>query len=135
LYAVIINVTVQVTERRVVCVIDGDGAIFDLDLISQGKPGGSMAAQMLTKFTQDHLLEIYNIDQFQLWTYVFYNKRGLLEALARAGMESKAKYFEEFIIGFNQAGERFLMVDVGSGKEMADTKVKGEPHPDHPTHA
>jgi hypothetical protein len=31
-------------------------------------------------------------------------------------------------MGFNQAAERFMIVDVGSGKEAADAKIKGK-HP------
>lgn len=41
---------------------------------------------------------------------------------------TKAK-FEDFYIGFNQAAEKFLMVDVGSGKEAADAKIKGRNSP------
>lgn len=33
--------------------------------------------------------------------------------------------FDEFMLGFNQACERFAIVDVGSGKEAADAKMKG----------
>lgn len=32
---------------------------------------------------------------------------------------------DEFVLGFNQACERFAMVDVGSGKEAAEAKMKG----------
>ena len=32
---------------------------------------------------------------------------------------------ENFVHGFNQAAERFVMVDIGYGKEMADAKIKG----------
>ena len=62
----------------------------------------------------------------QLWAYVFYNKRGLLDTFSRAGGELREARdaFEEFAIGFNQSSERFLMVDVGSGKEAADAKIK-----------
>ena len=104
--------------------IDGDGTIFEQKLIEQGEHGGFLAAQTLTKYTQDYLLSKHGFDQFQLWTYVFFNKRGLLEALGRAGLGQHSKSFNEFIIGFNQAAERFCMVDVGSGKEMADAKIK-----------
>lgn len=108
-----------------VCVIDGDGTIFASDLISQGQAGGYSAAQMLTEYTQQYFLKNYSLDQFQLWTYIFYNKRGLLEAIGRAGLyQAKAK-LDDFMIGFNQAAGRFLMVDVGSGKEIADSRVKG----------
>ncbi|KAJ7173476.1 hypothetical protein C8R46DRAFT_115823 [Mycena filopes] len=60
----------------------------------------------------------------QLWVYVFFNKRGLTEALRRAGLGSLINKFEDFVLGFNQATERFLMVDVGTTKEAADAKLK-----------
>jgi hypothetical protein len=33
--------------------------------------------------------------------------------------------FEDFMMGFNQATERFTMIDVGNSKEAADSKIKG----------
>ncbi|KAF8914072.1 hypothetical protein CPB84DRAFT_54396 [Gymnopilus junonius] len=64
------------------------------------------------------------MNQYQLSVYVFLNKRGLTDTLGRAGLLAAKNKFEEFIIGFNQAAERFLMVDVGSAKEAADAKIK-----------
>lgn len=81
---------------------------------------------MLSDSILQHLISNYGAHQYQLWVYVFFNKRGLTEALGRFGnMTAKAK-FEEFYVGFNQAAEKFLMVDVGSGKEAADAKIKGQ---------
>ena len=105
--------------------IDGDGSIFNGDLIARGHEGGYSAAQALTESTQKYLLSNYSLDQFQLWTYVFYNKRGLFETLGRAGLSQAKAKLDDFMIGFNQAAGRFSMIDVGSGKEMADAKIKG----------
>jgi hypothetical protein len=110
---------------RVICLIDGDGAIFSNDLIADGQSGGHLAAKMLSEATGQYLHANCGINQFQLWVYVFLNKRGLLDAFAKAGYGSLKAKFEDFIVGFNQAAERFLMVDVGSGKEAADAKIKG----------
>jgi hypothetical protein len=101
-------------------VIDGDGTIFSSDLIAQGQAGGYSAAQILTEYTQQYFLNNYSLDQFQLWTYVFYNKRGLVEAIGRAGFFQAKSKLDDFMIGFNQAAGRFLMVDVGSGKEVGE---------------
>lgn len=62
---------------------------------------------------------------FQLWVYVFYNKRGLTETFGRCGHWDAKLKFEDFVVGFNQAAERFMMVDVGGKKEAADAKLKG----------
>ena len=62
---------------------------------------------------------------FVLSVFVFLHKKGLMEALGRAGYSTEKSKFDEFLAGFNQAGQRFVMVDVGAGKENADSKLKG----------
>ena len=47
-----------------------------------------------------------------------------MDAIGRAGFWAAKQKFEDFAFGFNQAAERFVMVDVGSGKEAADAKIK-----------
>lgn len=111
------------------CLIDGDGAIFSPDLISQGHEGGLLAAKMLAESVREDFTTKYQLDHFHLYVYVFYNKRGLVEAIGRAGHFNAKHKFDDFTFGFNQAAERFIMVDVGSGKEQADAKIKGaSPH-------
>ena len=34
---------------------------------------------------------------------------------------------EDFVVGFNQGNERFMMVDVGHDKGAVDAKIKGVP--------
>lgn len=63
--------------------------------------------------------------QYQIWVYVFLNKRGLSDTFGRAGLAAAKTRFDDFILGFNQAAERFVMLDVGSAKEAADAKIKG----------
>jgi hypothetical protein len=115
----------QGSERRVVCLIDGDGTIFSGDLIARGHEGGCDAAQTLTESVQKYILSQFSLDQFQLWTHVFLNKRGLSDALGRSNLWSAKAKLDDFMIGFNQASGRFSMVDVGPGKEVADAKIKG----------
>lgn len=95
--------------------------------MSQGQEGGLEAARMLTEKIRQSLSHDHGYEQFQLWVYLFYNKRGLLETFARVGLSAAKQKFEEFIMGFNQAAERFVMVDVGGSKEAADAKIKGSP--------
>lgn len=52
-----------------------------------------------------------------------------MEAFGRFGSTAAKAKFEDFHMGFNQAAEKFLMVDVGSGKEAADAKIKGRNSP------
>lgn len=107
--------------------LDGDGAIFSASLIAQGQKGGHTAAQILSDSTLQHLAANYGPRAFQLWVYVFFNKRGLTDTFRRSGLTALIGKFEDFVMGFNQATERFLMVDVGNTKEAADAKLKG-PH-------
>lgn len=105
--------------------MDGDGTIFSPDLISQGQEGGLEAARLLTERVRHYLASDLDHEKFHLWVYLFYNKRGLLETFARVGHSAAKLKFDDFIIGFNQAAERFLIVDVGGSKEAADAKIKG----------
>ncbi|PBK69703.1 hypothetical protein ARMSODRAFT_1018456 [Armillaria solidipes] len=114
----------QLQGHRVVTLIDGDGAIFASELIAQGLAGGHVAAQKLSDSILQHLGANYGANQYQLWVYIFYNKRGLVETFGRLGLTTLKIKFDDFAMGFNQAAERFLMVDVGNGKEAADAKIK-----------
>ncbi|KAF8516216.1 hypothetical protein BU17DRAFT_93042 [Hysterangium stoloniferum] len=92
----------------VLCLIDGDGNIFAPQLVSLGRQGGGHAAQLLTKGITDHFTEDTQTDaplsishRTQIWVS-----------------------FEGFVMGFNEASPLFSIIDVGSGKDAADTKVK-----------
>lgn len=61
----------------------------------------------------------------EVLVYVFYNRSGLMSALSIGGMPEARSGFDSFVTGFNQASKRFLMVDVGYGKEVADAKLRG----------
>ncbi|KAJ7276253.1 hypothetical protein B0H12DRAFT_1005009, partial [Mycena haematopus] len=111
--------------HRVITLIDGDGAIFSKDLISQGQQGGHLAARTLSDAIMKFLSANYGNKPYQLWVYLFYNRRGLSDTFNRVvGLGSLSKTLDEFHVGFNQATERFTMVDVGSMKEAADAKLK-----------
>jgi hypothetical protein len=56
----------------------------------------------------------------QLWTYCFMNRPGLSKALGSDGATLDA-----FLSGFNQAGNFSFAVDIGSGKEAADSRIRG----------
>jgi len=109
--------------KRIVCLIDGDGAIFAPELILKKQEGGRLAAQQLSESIHYHNP---SAQPCHLWTFIFFNKRGLMETFARAGGEFRGvrEALDEFVLAFNQSSERFMMVDVGSGKEAADAKIK-----------
>ncbi|KAF8591870.1 hypothetical protein K439DRAFT_1325765, partial [Ramaria rubella] len=116
----------------ILCLIDGDGNIFSEDLVSQGRPGGILAAQLLTKGVTDYLAEKEDgktdgsssiFGRAQIWVSVYCNKAGLQETLTSRHL-CTLDQFESFIMGFNQASPLFSLTDVGNGKEAADTKIK-----------
>ncbi|KAF7289066.1 hypothetical protein HMN09_01354800 [Mycena chlorophos] len=109
---------------RVVILIDGDGAIFSTQLISQGQKGGHAAAQQITDKVTQALVGEYGARTYQLWAYVFFNRQGLLMTFKRSGLAALNAKLDDFVAGFNQATERFIMVDVGNTKEAADAKLK-----------
>lgn len=134
----ILNRTIHKLERSigslrddnplVLCLIDGDGNIFSPELLSLGQAGGRQAAMILTKGLTDHLASIDAPDlavpgRGQLWLTIYCNKSGLLETLSQHDV-CTPEQFEAFVLGFNQASPLFSIVDVGNGKEAADTKIK-----------
>lgn len=111
---------------RISVIVDGDGCIFSEDLISRGRQGGYDAARLLVDSLQSHLKEDFGENHYQFWIYVFFNKKGLMDALGRSSLSPLRSKLEDFVVGFNQASTRIVMLDVGFGKEEADGKVKGE---------
>ncbi|KAJ7492585.1 hypothetical protein FB451DRAFT_1218897 [Mycena latifolia] len=109
----------------VLCLIDGDGHIFQKDLIIQGHSGGRQAATLLTKGLTDYTraIDTQMSSRAQVWLTVYCNKTGLVETLVNQDICTKDQ-FEEFCLGFNQAAPLFSILDVGHGKEAADTKIK-----------
>ncbi|CAL1695900.1 unnamed protein product [Somion occarium] len=111
----------------VVCLIDGDGNIFSSELVKLGQNGGHQAALLLNKGLTDHMNSLDSDEGFssrgQIWLTVYCNKSGLLETLTSNNI-CTAEEFESFVTGFNQASPLFSLVDVGTGKERADEKIK-----------
>ena len=107
-------------------VIDGDGYIFKDELLKRGRDGGREAAQTLNENILAHVgKEEQNGPRVQVWVYFFFNLKGLQQTLVGCNACTSDE-FEAFITGFNHANSRFTINDVHSGKEAADSKIKGE---------
>ncbi|THH34087.1 hypothetical protein EUX98_g70 [Antrodiella citrinella] len=117
------NIGLKDNNPLILCLIDGDGNIFSNDLISLGQVGGHQAASLLTKGLTDHVSDVDSSGRGQVWLTVYCNKTGLVETLVGNGL-CTTEQFEAFVTGFNQASPLFTFVDVGSGKERADEKIK-----------
>lgn len=84
---------------------------------------------LLTKGLTDYLSSIDPTEasvpgRGQLWLTIYCNKNGLLDTLLSNHI-CTSEEFEAFVLGFNQASPLFSIVDVGNGKEAADSKIKG----------
>ncbi|THH05018.1 hypothetical protein EW145_g5107 [Phellinidium pouzarii] len=111
------------SETRIVCLIDGNGTIFSAELMAKGQDGGRLAAKQLGESVRFHLTSAQSC---HLWTYIFFNKQALLDMFAAVGGEyiEARDRFEEFVSGFNQSSEWFVMADIGNGEGAADAKIK-----------
>ncbi|KAM3080738.1 hypothetical protein ACMFMG_005669 [Clarireedia jacksonii] len=102
--------------------IDGDGMIFNQDLINQGVEGGKKAANAL----RASILEQCHgtTDEIEIMAKVCANYAGLSKALKRDGGLESLESFKDFTLGFTQGKANFDFIDVGHGKERADSKIK-----------
>lgn len=57
------------------------------------------------------------------------NLGGLARAMVRDGVIENVNDLKDFMLGFTQAKASFDFVDVGYGKERADSKIKGSKMP------
>ncbi|EIN08844.1 hypothetical protein PUNSTDRAFT_52310 [Punctularia strigosozonata HHB-11173 SS5] len=107
----------EFNRPRVVCLIDGDGAIFTRETILQGRNGAFGAIQSLLNAIRRRSEEKHpNCD---IWVHCVMNKRGLTGAL-----QLTHEIVDTFIAACNRADPRCFMVDVGTGKEAADHRIK-----------
>jgi hypothetical protein len=123
---ILILIWLQDDTPLVLCLIDGDGNIFAQDLIMSGQMGGRQAAMLLTQGLTNYMdaeLDPGLSGRGQVWLTVHCNKNGLLETLMNNDI-CTAEQFEAFFLGFNQASPLFSIVDVGHGKEAADSKIR-----------
>ncbi|KAK4175513.1 hypothetical protein QBC36DRAFT_240940 [Triangularia setosa] len=108
-------------------IIDGDGAVFDEELIALGEEGGKKAAhelhRRLKQYIQDDC-DLHNIDN--IFVHVVLNVQGLSSALVQSGTLPTSDYAAvgKFGRGFCRAQPLFSFTDVGGGKEQADHKVR-----------
>ncbi|KAG8763035.1 hypothetical protein FRC11_006325, partial [Ceratobasidium sp. 423] len=106
-------------DTYAICLIDGDGYIFDKKFLVNGYEGGREAAASLTK----QLYQDLGNTSTSIWTCVYYNHCGLKKVLSKAQIITEVT-FDEFCHGFRSASQLIHMMDVGRGKEAADEKIK-----------
>ena len=108
----------------VLVLIDGDGYVFDDDLVSGGVEGGQRAATLLNE-TVKSSLRSRGLENCRIMVRVYANLSGLSKALSKvklAGPEKRS--LTPFVASFNRSNDLFDFVDAGDLKENADFKIR-----------
>jgi len=104
--------------------VDGDGMIFNAKLIKMGVEGGKQAAAALRNSVLDHCSDL--TDQIEIIANIYSNQSGLANAMLRDGSLEDMDHLRDFAVGFTQGKASFNFIDVGHGKERADSKIRGK---------
>ncbi|EON70086.1 hypothetical protein W97_09352 [Coniosporium apollinis CBS 100218] len=109
----------------ILVLIDGDGMIFQDDLLQEGESGGRKAAHSLHAEVSEYIQTIESglPSDVKIVTRVYANVTGLAETCIRAGIVDKASAIDDFVRGFTRGKNLFDFVDVGPGKDRADDKL------------
>lgn len=109
----------------VLVLIDGDGYVFDDDLVSSGAEGGERAAHLLSQAVKDSVHHRPGLENCRVMVRIYCNLSGLSRTLSRvklAGPEKRS--LAPFVANFNRSNELFDFVDAGELKENADYKIR-----------
>lgn len=98
-------------------------AQFHESFIRQGIEGGKKAAYTLRNVILEHVKD--NPGDYEVVARVICNMTGLAKALKRDGCIENESDFKDFTLGFTQGKATFDFIDVGYGKERADSKIRG----------
>lgn len=108
----------------VLVLVDGDGYIFDDDLVSNGAEGGQRAAHLLNDAILSSL-RARGLENCRIMVRVYTNLVGLSKTLSRiklCGAEKRS--LAAFAANFTRSNELFDFVDAGELKENADSKIR-----------
>lgn len=88
-----------------------------------------MAAQALTKTIAEHLSQedVQVFGRLSFWITVYLDRERLLLDLLGGDICTAAE-FNGFIIGFNEASPRFVIIDVGPTLDGVGPKIQGMPY-------
>lgn len=89
----------------------------------QGIDGGKRAANALRNAVLEQCCDLS--DETEVIAKVCANITGLGKAMRRDGSLENFEDLREFTLGFTQGKASFDFIDVGHGKERADSKIKG----------
>lgn len=108
----------------VLVLVDGDGYIFDDDLVSNGAEGGQRAAHLLNNAILASL-RTRGLENCRIMVRVYTNLVGLSKTLSKiklCGPEKRS--LAAFAANFTRSNGLFDFVDAGELKENADSKIR-----------
>ena len=107
--------------------LDGDGMIFNDHYLEAGEGGGRDAAVDLSEHLRDYFRgSVQHLPpNYKVIVRIYVNMKGLMETCCRAGIIQSWGILDEFFKGFTGSKILFDVVDVGAGKERADSKITG----------
>ncbi|TQV90301.1 hypothetical protein IF1G_11060 [Cordyceps javanica] len=104
---------------------DADGYVFHDDYITMAEKGGENAADSLLAALQQFVRDMAGIPSgIDILVRAYANVGGLGKALERGKRVNDVGQFRAFTKGFSNRQAFFDFIDVGSGKERADFKVR-----------
>lgn len=125
----------EATAHFVLVLIDADADIYYFadEFISQGLKGGHVAADKLIERVRQHLLtlgaSIKNPGSVPIIVKAYANLQRLGNHFAKGNKVASPQDVTAFWAGFSQRNPYIDFVDVGSGKEAADNKIRGKKIP------
>ncbi|KAI9373674.1 hypothetical protein BJX61DRAFT_532987 [Aspergillus egyptiacus] len=112
-------------EPFIVVLLDGDGMVFQDELLQLGEEGGHKAAKQLSTAVEAYVTENFpSLISPKIITKMYVNMKGLCDACVRGGITTDPSVVDEFARGFNGSFPLFDFVDVGAGKGAAHDKIK-----------
>ncbi|KKA30897.1 hypothetical protein TD95_004081 [Thielaviopsis punctulata] len=118
-----VQAKIQNANPYVIALIDGDGLLFKESYVKDGLDGGKRAAKDFRDAIRAEC-GIVDHDDTRIEVKIFAHVTGLSRAMKRDGSVTWEQDFKEFTLGFTQALSSFDFIDVGVGKERADSKIK-----------
>jgi hypothetical protein len=121
------NQPVQESNPFVFVVLDGDGAVFQDRFLSEGREGGAEAAHQLFTKLHHEIMRTYpeqNTEEWSVIVQVILNLDGLSKKLQACGIVKNPNEVYAFARAFGRTQPLFSFIDVGSGKEQADHKIR-----------
>lgn len=110
-------------DPYVAVLVDGDGAKFKDNLLQNPDEGATNAALAIKQHVAAYLKETDLSSDLTIFARVFANVKDLAHSLRLSGIVNEDKFLK-FVTNFTNARGEFDFVDVGSGKENADAKIR-----------